>query len=129
MFTLEQIAQAHSRVKSGAEFPHYVQELIALGVHRYTAWLTDGHVDYEGAAQQLSGPAEHEAQVIASHSNDLQFQERLKLHQQGGTNYPTFCKEARAAGVQRWVVDMRAMTCSYYDTRGHAMLVEEVPVP
>lgn len=129
MFTLEHIVKAHSRVKSGADFPQCVQELIALGVHRYTAWLTDGHVDYEGPAQQLSGPAEHEAQVISTRRDDLQFQDRLKLHQQGGTDYPTFCNDARAAGVQRWVVDMRTMTCTYYDTRGHAMLVEEVPVP
>jgi uncharacterized protein YbcV (DUF1398 family) len=129
MFTLEQIAQAHSRVKSGADFPQYVQELIALGVYRYTAWLTDGHVDYEGADLKLSGPAKHEVQAIAKRSDDVQFKARLKLHQQGGTDYQTFCNDARAAGVERWVVDTQAMNCTYFDPYGHPMLVEEIPVP
>ena len=32
MFTLEQIKLAHSKVKSGADFPAYIKELKALGV-------------------------------------------------------------------------------------------------
>ena len=31
MFTLEQIELAHSKVKSGAEFPRYIQEIKELG--------------------------------------------------------------------------------------------------
>jgi uncharacterized protein YbcV (DUF1398 family) len=31
MFTLEQIKQAHSKVKSGADFPKYIQEIKILG--------------------------------------------------------------------------------------------------
>lgn len=129
MFTLEQIAQAHSRVKSGADFPHYVQDLIALGVQRYTTWLTDGHTDYEGAAQPLPTPPKYAVQSIADRSNDAHFRERLKHHQQGGTDYPTFCAEARAAGVQRWVVDTQAMTCTYCTPTGEVVLVESIPVP
>ena len=32
MFTIEQIKNAHAKVKSGADFPTYVQNLIKLGV-------------------------------------------------------------------------------------------------
>jgi hypothetical protein len=32
MFTLEQIQQAHKKVKSGADFPAYAQELTNMGV-------------------------------------------------------------------------------------------------
>jgi uncharacterized protein YbcV (DUF1398 family) len=129
MFTLDQIAQAHSRVKSGADFPRYVQDIIALGVHNYTTWLTDGHTDYVGYDQHLSTPPKYAVQAIAEHSNDAQFRECLKHHQQGGTDYPTFCSEARAAGVERWVVDTTAMTCTYFDSAGHSMLVEQIPAP
>ena len=127
MFTLEQIAQAHSRVKSGADFPRYVQDLIALGVQRYTTWLTDGHTDYKGQGQQLSTTPKYAMQAIAGVSDHAKFHERLKLHQQGGTDYPTFCADARAAGVQRWVVDTQAMTCTYYSAAGEVVLVEGIP--
>ena len=32
MFTLDQIREAHSRVKSGADFPKYARELTEMGV-------------------------------------------------------------------------------------------------
>ena len=34
MFTIQQIKEAHSKVKSGSDFPKYVQDIIALGVLR-----------------------------------------------------------------------------------------------
>ena len=46
MFTAEQIKAAHSKVKSGADFPSYIQEIKALGVTHYEAYVTDGHIDY-----------------------------------------------------------------------------------
>lgn len=36
MFTIEQIKEAHSKVKSGADFPNYIQDLIILGVKDMT---------------------------------------------------------------------------------------------
>jgi hypothetical protein len=32
MVTIEQIKQAHNKVKSGADFPKYIQEIKKLGV-------------------------------------------------------------------------------------------------
>ena len=32
MFTVEQIKAAHSKVKSGADFPSYIKEIKSLGV-------------------------------------------------------------------------------------------------
>ncbi len=32
MFTIEQIKEAHAKVKSGADFPNYIHDLIILGV-------------------------------------------------------------------------------------------------
>lgn len=127
MFTLEQLAEARSRVKSGADFPALIQTLIQLGVQRYTTWLTDGHTDYEGADQRLSSPPGHAGQPIADRLDRDHFMARLKYHQQGGSDYATFCSDTRAAGVERWVVDTRAMTCTYFDKAGNAVLVEDIP--
>lgn len=34
MFTIQQIKDAHSKVKSGADFPAYIQDIKKLGVDR-----------------------------------------------------------------------------------------------
>lgn len=129
MFTLEQLNEARGRVKSGADFPILVQDFIRLGVRRYTTWLTDGHSDYEGAEQRLSSPPSHAVQPIAGLLDREHFITRVKHHQQGGSDYPTICDEARAAGVQRWVVDTQAMTCTYYTPSNEVVLLEAIPVP
>lgn len=48
MFTIQQIKDAHSKVKSGADFPRYMQDLIALGVKSYETFVFDNHTDYYG---------------------------------------------------------------------------------
>lgn len=42
MFTVEQIKAAHSKVKSGADFPAYIQEIKSLGVTHYEAYSLTG---------------------------------------------------------------------------------------
>ena len=48
MFTLDQIKQAHAKVKSGADFPKYIQDLIVLGIKNYDTFVIDGHSEYYG---------------------------------------------------------------------------------
>lgn len=52
---------------------------------------------------------------------------QLKLHQQGKTDYFTFCKDCAEAGIEKWKVDLNQMTCTYYDQSDHEILVEEIP--
>lgn len=49
MFTIEQIQAAHSKVKSGADFPAYIQEIKKMGVNFYETFVTDRHTDYSAA--------------------------------------------------------------------------------
>ncbi len=49
MFTVEQVKAAHSKVKSGADFPKYIQEIKALGVTAFETWVKDSHTEYFGA--------------------------------------------------------------------------------
>lgn len=49
MFTVAEIKAAHSKVKSGADFPAYIQDIKRLGVTYYETFVTDGHTDFYGA--------------------------------------------------------------------------------
>ena len=128
MFTIDQIKSAHSKVKSGADFPAYVQDIRELGVISYETYVSDNHTDYFGAnGFKASSPAKYHTLIIADLSNDVQFRVELKAHQQGQTDYLTFCKSAASLGVERWVVSIEAMTCTYYNKSGQKMLVEVIP--
>ena len=129
MFTLEDIKAAHSKVKSGADFPAYIQDLIALGVASYDSYVFDGHTDYfssEGIT--ISSPAKY-AELEIKSSDAEQFISDLRAHQQGKTDYPTFCNDCAKSGVEKWTVNMDAMTCIYYDQSGSELLVENIPYP
>ncbi len=115
MFTLDQIREAHSKVKSGADFPQYVVDLITLGVRKYDIFVHDGHGEYfRDDDYEIHSPAKYEPLTVAQTSNAGEFQERLTAHQQGQTDYQTFCTDAADAGVEKWTVDTEAMTCTYY---------------
>lgn len=48
MFTVEQINKAHEKVKSGADFPKYIQEIKLMGVISFETWVKDSHTKYFG---------------------------------------------------------------------------------
>lgn len=127
MFTIQQIHEAHSKVKSGADFPKYIQEIIALGVTSFETFVFDNHTDYYGkdnyftSSQGFSGTL-----PIANRSDVEQFKLDLKSHQQGKTDYMNFLKDCAKSGVEKWIVVMDKMTCSYYDINGNEMLVEKI---
>ena len=128
MFTVEQIKAAHSKVKSGADFPAYIQDLKKLGVTSYETYVIDGHTDYFGENDyKTSSSAHYEALNLGDVSNAEQFKADLKAHQQGKTDYPTFCNDCAKSGIEKWAVCMNKMTCTYYDTAGNDILVEQIP--
>ncbi len=128
MFTVDQIKAAHSKVKSGADFPNYIQELIQLGVTSYETYVSDGHTDYFGKdAYQTSTTPKYDPLLITEVSNVEQFKIDLKAHQQGQTDYPTFCKDCAKSGIEKWTVSTDKMTCSYYDKGKNKLLTEIIP--
>lgn len=128
MFTVEQIKAAHSKVKSGADFPAYIQEIKKLGVTFYETFVTDGHTDYFGANDyKTSSSAKYTTLPIAEVSNIEQFKTDIKAHQQGKTDYPTFCNDCAKSGIEKWAVCIDKMTCTYYDKAGNEILVEQIP--
>ncbi len=128
MFTEEQIKTAHSRVKSGADFPAYIQEIRLLGVTHYEAYVTDGHIDYHGdGGYTVKVPAKYEALIIGPNAKHAEFKAGLVAHQQGKTDFLTFIKMCATFGIEKWQICMDKMTCTYYDKAGNEILVEDIP--
>ncbi len=128
MFTVEQIKAAHSKVKSGADFPPYIKEIKGLGVTHYEAYVTDGHINYHGANNYTAKiPAKYDPLVIADTSKVDEFKKELVAHQQGKTDFLTFIKMCSTIGIEKWTICMDKMTCTYYDIAGNEILVEQIP--
>jgi len=128
MFTLNEIKTAHAKVKSGADYPAYVQEIIKMGVTGYETYVDNGNTIYFGNNNYRieSGP-KYDLLLVNEKSDPDTFKTELKAHQNGKTDFPTFCNIAAHAGVQKWVVNTDAMTCTYFDKNGVALLVESIP--
>ena len=128
MFTIDELKKAHVKVKSGAEYPAYVREIIQMGVTGYETYVENGNTIYFGADNYRieSGP-KYEALAVSRKPDKEVFKRDLKSHQEGRTNFPRFCADAAHAGVEKWVVDMTAMTCTYLDKNGKMIFVESIP--
>ena len=128
MFTVEQIKSAHSKVKSGADFPEYIKEIKQLGVTAFETWVTDSHTEYFGKDDyQTKSDPMYENLAIAENTDKEKFGHRLQVHQQGKTDYFTFCKDCAETGIEKWFVSLDEMTCTYYDKSGKEILVEQIP--
>jgi uncharacterized protein YbcV (DUF1398 family) len=128
MFTVEQIKAAHSKVKSGADFPAYIQEIKLLGITHYECYVSDGHIDYHGTDNYTAKvPSKYSILTIAETPNAEQFKADLKAHQQGKTDYLIFCNDCAKSGIEKWVVCMDKMTCTYFDKAGKEILAEVIP--
>jgi len=128
MFTVEQIKAAHSKVKSGADFPSFIQEIKALGVTSFETWVIDSHTDYSGVNNfKTSSMPMYDNLIINNSSNKTKFEDYLKTHQQGETDYFTFCRHCAETGIEKWIVSIDEMTCTYYDSTGNSILAEQIP--
>jgi uncharacterized protein YbcV (DUF1398 family) len=128
MLTLEQIKTAAMKIKTGADFPTYIRELIELGVEGYETYVSDGHTVYVDADQHsLTSPPRYETVMIPLVSNAEKFKHDLKIHQQGQTDFPTFIKGCAESGIYKWEVSTKNMTCRYFDRNNQLILEEVIP--
>jgi uncharacterized protein YbcV (DUF1398 family) len=128
MFTIEAIKAAHAKVKTGADYPAYVREIIAMGISGYETLVSDGSTAYFGAGGfQIRSLPKYSFIPVTEKSNPAKFREDLKAHQQGKTDFPGFCQDCAASGVEKWMADLSGMTCTYFDKAGTALVVESIP--
>lgn len=130
MFTLHQIQEAHAKVKSGADFPQYVQDLKAIGISHYDNFVADGRAKYFGLDDfSLDAGSKYPEMQVNEIGSVEALKHALSIHQKGQTDYPTFCKQAADAGVEKWTTHALEMTVTYYDKQGNKLIVEQIPIP
>ncbi|RCH53841.1 phage envelope protein [Mucilaginibacter hurinus] len=128
MFTLQQIKAAHAKVKTGADFPRYIQEIKSYGLSRYIFNVTDGAIVYYGGnGHKVAGPPVYTPKIINPSASPDSLRNIIAVHQQGKTDFATFCSQAAGAGVKQWVVDTERMLCIYEDANGNEMVAEPIP--
>jgi len=129
-FELNAIKEAHAKVKSGADFAQYIQDLIQIGVKKYDSFVSNGRTVYFGENHfQIKSLPIYSRLNIANISDKERFKHYLKSYQRGQTDYATFCRHSAETGVEKWTVDLTTMTCTYYDKLSNMMLEEQIPTP
>ncbi len=128
MFTLQQLKVAHAKVRTGADFPRYVQEIKQLGLLRYEFMVADGSFVYYGSGgYKVSREASYASLVISPVASEDALRHTIAIHQQGQTDFVTFCRQAAEAGVEKWEIDTQSMLCTYFDVAGNRMVEEAIP--
>ncbi|MEO3405941.1 DUF1398 family protein [Mucilaginibacter sp. CAU 1740] len=128
MFTEQQLKAAHSKVKTGADFPAYINEIKGLGLLRYEFWVDNGRtIYYGGNSHVIATESKYPEQGISTGSSADELRHIITIHQQGQTDFNTFCKQVAHAGVEKWVIDTSLMTCTYCNLKGQVMVSEPIP--
>ena len=128
MFTVDQIKAAHAKVKSGSDFPAYIKEMKQLGVTAFETWVVDSHTEYFGIDNYATqSQPMYAALDIANVCNNEKFEHLLSIHQQGQTDYITFCNDCATTGIEKWFVSLIDMTCTYFDKAANKVLTERIP--
>ena len=127
-FTLEEMLAAHAKTKTGADFPKYINEIKALGLVTYDFFVKDGVVVYHGEnGYEVKGNPKYGPLVISKTANAEALRHTIAIHQQGQTDFITFCNQAAEAGVEKWVIDTSHMVCNYVDLNGDILVSEPIP--
>lgn len=130
MFTIEQIHNAFKKVKSGADFPQFVQDLKTIGVTHYDNYVADGRTKYFGTNNfNIEGEPKYPSMTVSDKSSADKLKHSISIHQQGQTDYPTFCKQAADAGVEKWTTHINEMTVTYIDKEKNKLIIEPIPQP
>jgi len=128
MFTLDQIYNAFKKVKSGADFPQFVQDLKAIGVTHYDNFVADGQTKYYGTNNfVIDGEPKYPSMAVNDQSSADKLKHSISIHQQGQTDYLSFCSQAAEAGVEKWTTHIIEMTVTYLDKQGKKLTVEPIP--
>lgn len=128
MFTEQQLKAAHAKVKTGADFPKYIQEITQLGLVMYEFMVADGSTIYYGDnGHRVASAAKYQPLSIAVKPSAEKLKHAIAIHQKGQTDFMTFCNQAANAGVEKWEINTPKMLCIYYDLEGNELVAEPIP--
>jgi uncharacterized protein YbcV (DUF1398 family) len=124
---MAEIDDLHSRLGRAETLADYLRGLAALGVVRFESFLVDGHSEFFDAdGRSVVSSPHHEQMAVAEVVDRAAFLEHLERHRNKQTAYVEMSAGLAASGVEKWVVDTTALTMTYCDPAGVALLVESV---
>ncbi|TKC10184.1 DUF1398 domain-containing protein [Pedobacter polaris] len=128
MFTIEEIQVAVEKINTGADFPQFARDLKEIGVTRSDVFVMNGMAIYYGKDDfVVEGPPVYENLIVEQESSVPDLKDALSIHQNGETDFQTFCRQMAAAGVEKWIIDLSTMKVSYLDMAGKELIVEHIP--
>jgi uncharacterized protein YbcV (DUF1398 family) len=99
-----------------------------LGLISYEYLVSDGTTVYYGTDDySVRSEPIYATKEIAKTSTAETLKHNIAIHQQGQTDFLTFCQQSAQAGVEKWVIDTQKMMCTYYDLAGNKMVAEPIP--
>jgi uncharacterized protein YbcV (DUF1398 family) len=123
---MAQIDDLHARLGRAASLIDYLRGLAAIGVVRFESFVTDGHSEFVSAdGYQLVSPIYHQPLAVAEVSDRDAFLEHLRRHSAGETSYLEMSQGLAASGIEKWIADTAALTMTYRDRAGVALLIEK----
>lgn len=99
-----------------------------MGVKAYETYVKDGRsVYYDEDNESVLSLPKYPDLEITDECNPNQFRKYLKIHQQGKTDYLTFCQHCAETGIKYWLIDLNKMTCTYFTKENTLVFEEEIP--
>lgn len=126
-FTLSETQQAHQQY-TGVDFPKLFKEFKDMGMTYNIVNIQDGTATYVHQSEDdIVTSSVKSNHPVAPSSNQSIVQDVLTRHQQGQTDFETFCDEMAEAGIYKWHIDIQAGTCTYIDLKEQAIISELIP--
>lgn len=127
MISLDIIRKAHATY-TGPDFPKLIHAFKEMDLKSFEYNIERGIITY----YSMTGDCIEDIGVHVDIEIPLKSKSEYAIHalrdnQKGTTTFPDFCKAVAYAGVYKWIVDLEAMTCTYYDKLDHCVILEEVP--
>lgn len=128
IFSIESIKNAQ-KIYTGPDFPKLVREYKLMGIVSNIYNIETGIVSYTDHQNQTILDNGIKVEInIPEISNFDDALLSLKKNQTGKTDFLTFCFDIGSAGVYKWVVDLKNMTCNYYDKNEKIIISEKIPL-
>lgn len=126
-FKLSTIQQAHQQF-TGVDFPKLFKAFKDMGMTYNIVNIQDGTATYVHQSEDdIVTSSVKSNHPVAPSSNQSIVQDVLTRHQQGQTDFETFCDEMAQAGIYKWHIDIQAGTCTYIDLQEQAIISELIP--
>ncbi|HDI7471037.1 TPA: DUF1398 family protein [Staphylococcus aureus] len=126
-FTLSEIQQAHQQF-TGVDFPKLFKAFKDMGMTYNIVNIQDGTATYVHQSEDdIVTSSVKSNHPVAPSSNQSIVQDVLTRHQQGQTDFETFCNEMAEAGIYKWHIYIQAGTCTYIDLKEQAIISELIP--